>query len=118
MQTLTIPKAESSHAGLAPGCKASRARSFYLQILAWAFTIANSVRVVSYIPMVLAIHASGDSSQHSILTWGTWLAANLTMSAWQFESNDHRVDRIVAVAFLNASMCLVTLAVIVWYRMV
>lgn len=93
------------------------ARKAYLAALTWAFTLFNSVRVLSYLPTLLAIHTSGDSSQHSLWTWLTWLGANVTMAAWLHEQNGQRADRAVIVNVSNACMCLATVAVIVAYRL-
>jgi len=91
-------------------------RSTYLAALTWAFTLFNSLRVVSYLPTMWAIQASGDSSQHSLWTWGTWLGANLTMAAWLYEQNGQRLDRAVIVNFGNAAMCAVTVVLIAAHR--
>ena len=91
-------------------------RSTYLAALTWAFTLFNSLRVVSYLPTMWAIQASGDSSQHSLWTWGTWLGANVTMAAWLYEQNGQRLDRAVIVNFGNAAMCAVTVVLIAAHR--
>ncbi len=92
-------------------------RERYLLLLTWSFTFFSSVRVLSYLPTLWAIHASGDSSQHSALTWATWLGANLTMAAWLHEHNGRRVGRAVWVNLANAAMCSATLALICWHRL-
>ena len=92
-------------------------RGRYLTLLGWAFTISSSVRVVAYLPTVWAIVVSGDSSQHSLWTWCTWFASNLTMSLWLRERNGGRFCRAAAVSLGNASMCGLTLALIVWFRL-
>ncbi len=91
-------------------------RDLRLQALTWAFAFFNSVRVLAYLPTAWAIFASGDSSQHSLWTWFTWLGANATMAAWLHEHNGHRVDKAVVVNIGNALMCLATLIVILAYR--
>jgi hypothetical protein len=90
--------------------------ALYLALLTWTFTLFNSVRVLSYVPTMWAIHLSRDSSQHSLWTWLAWLGANATMAAWLYEHNGRHVDRAVAVNIGNAGMCLVTLLLIVVYR--
>ncbi len=82
-----------------------------------AFALFNALRVVSYFPTFWAIHASGDSSQHSLWTWCTWLGSNLTMSLWLRERNGGHFCRAAAVSMGNASMCGLTLATIVWFRL-
>lgn len=91
-------------------------RRMYLTVLTWAFTLFNSVRVAAYLPTIWAIHASGDSSQHSLWTWITWVGANATMAAWLYEQNGHRLNRAVVVNIGNAVMCLGTVLLIVAYR--
>jgi hypothetical protein len=49
----------------------------YLAVLTWLFTLFNSVRVLAYLPTLLAVFNSGDSSQHSLLTWGSISASQL-----------------------------------------
>ena len=91
-------------------------RSLYLTVLTWTFTAFNSIRVLGYLPTILAIMASRDSSQHSVLTWITWLGANGTMAAWLYEQNGQRLSKAVMVNIGNTTMCLITTTVIVWYR--
>ena len=77
--------------------QSSPTRATYLRVLAWAFTLFNSVRVAAYLPTMWAICQSGDSSQHSLWTWCTWLGANATMAAWLYETHGRRIDRVVMV---------------------
>jgi hypothetical protein len=88
----------------------------YLTVLTWAFTLFNSLRVASYLPTLWVIHASGNSDQHSLVTWLTWFGANATMAAWLYEQNERRVNRAVTVNIGNAAMCLATLLLIVAHR--
>lgn len=92
-------------------------RALYLSLLTWTFTLFNSVRVAGYLPTLWAIHASGDSSQHSLWTWLTWVGANATMAAWLYEQNGQRCNRAVVVNIGNASMCLATVLLILAYRL-
>ena len=92
-------------------------RATYLRLLTWAFTLFNSVRMFAYAPTIWAICSGGDSSQHSLWTWCTWLGANATMAAWLLEQNEGRVNKAVIVNIGNAAMCLTTVAVIVACRL-
>ena len=92
------------------------ARTAYLALLTWAFTLFSSLRAVSYLPTMWAIQVNGDSSQHSLWTWCTWLGANATMAAWLYEHNGQRLGRAVLVNIGNALMCPVTVALIVANR--
>jgi hypothetical protein len=85
-------------------------------VLTWAFSLLNSLRTLSYLPTIWAIQTSGDSSQHSLWTWCTWLGANLTMAAWLYEQNGQHVGRAVLVNLSNAAMCALTVAVIATHR--
>jgi len=94
----------------------SPTRATYLRVLAWAFTLFNSVRVAAYLPTMWAICQSGDSSQHSLWTWCTWLGANATMAAWLYETHDRRIDRVVMVNAGNAAMCAAVVVLILAQR--
>ncbi len=93
------------------------ADTLYRTLLTWAFTLFNSVRVVSYLPTLWAIYTSGNSSQHSLWTWLTWFGANATMAAWLYENQGRRCNAAIAVNIGNATMCFVTAMLIVLYRM-
>jgi hypothetical protein len=81
-----------------------------------AFTAMNALRVLAYLPTLLAIHASGHADQHSLFTWLTFCGANITMALWLHEQHG-RVDRAVAVNALNALMCASIAALIAWTRL-
>jgi hypothetical protein len=91
-------------------------RERYLVVLTWSFTFFSSVRVLSYLPAMWAIWQQGDSSQHSLLTWATWLGANLTMAGWLHEHNGRCMNRAVGVNLCNAAMCAASLVLIVAFR--
>ncbi len=110
------PGAEMPSAGARSAAQVSVLRQRYLKALTWAFTLFNSVRALAYLPTIWTIHTSGDSSQHSLWTWIIWLGANATMSAWLFEHNGGRANRAVLVNAGNASMCLLTIVIILRYR--
>lgn len=103
-------------AGAVAARPAGSVRNVYLALLTWAFTVFNSVRVFSYLPTLWAIHNRGDSSQHSLVTWLTWLGANATMALWLYEHNGQRCNRAVMVNIGNAVMCLATSVLITWHR--
>ena len=104
---------------MTPHLLAARAKSrpaAYLTALNWSFAFFNSTRLVTYLPTMWAIHASGDSSQHSLLTWLSWVGANASMAAWLYESNQRRLNKAVAINLGNALMCLATTVLIGYYR--
>lgn len=94
----------------------SRSGSAYLTVLSWAFAVCNSTRLITYLPTMWAIHVSGDSSQHSLMTWLAWFGANVTMAAWLFERNGRRFDCTVGISSGKALMCAATSALICFYR--
>jgi len=61
--------------------------------------------------------ASGDSSQHSLLTWFTFFGGNSTMAAWLWEQNGRRCNAAIAASGGNALMCVVIIAVVTWTRL-
>lgn len=88
-----------------------------LRLLTWAFMLFNSARVLAYLPTLWAIHASGDSSQHSLWTWCTWLGANATMAAWLYEQQGKTMNPVVLFNIFNAGLCGATALVIVAHRL-
>ena len=92
------------------------ARSRYLLLLSWAFALFSTLRLFAYLPTLGAILASGDSSQHSLWTWGTWLGANLTMAARLYEQSGRRPNWTAAANLGNAHMCAAAVVLICWYR--
>ncbi len=90
--------------------------SRYLRLLTLAFTVFSFLRVVSYLPAMLAIWQQGDSSQHSVLTWLIWTGSNLTMCAWLFEQNGRRMNGASWVCLANTSMCACSLALVLAFR--
>lgn len=87
-------------------------RQRYLTSLGYLFVFFSTVRVFAYLPTLWAVVQSGDSSQHSLLTWFTWAGANLTMAAWLYEQQGQRWNRAVTVNLVNATMCVATFVAI------
>lgn len=100
-----------------PRHRPGQLRRGYLAALTWAFTLFNTLRMLAYLPTIWAIQASGDSGQHSLWTWCTWLGANATMAAWLYEQNGQRLSRAALVNGGNALMCGATVLLIVAHRM-
>ena len=103
-------------AGAPPHPQARPLHARYLLVLTWAFTLFSSARLVSYLPTLWAIHCSGDSSQHSLWTWATWVGSNAAMAAWLFEHNHRHFNKAIVVTVGNSVMCLGTCILIIWYR--
>ncbi len=91
-------------------------RAGYFKALAVAFTAFNALRVVAYLPTMWTLIQSGQSDQHSLLTWLNWMGANATMAAWLYEHNGRRFDRTVLINICNALMCAATVVLIAWFR--
>jgi hypothetical protein len=94
-----------------------RARDTYLAWLGGAFALFNSIRIFAYMPTMVALLETGDSSQHSLLTWLCFLGGNTTMALWLWEQNGRRCNRAIAVNAGNAAMCLAIVTVILWTRL-
>ena len=114
---MTAPTAAQQPLDRSPCAGRARARALYLRVLAWAFALFSTVRLAAYLPTVWAILQTGDSAQHSLWTWVTWTGANATMAAWLYEHNGQRLDKAIAVNIGNSAMCLITTAVIIWFRL-
>ena len=91
-------------------------RRVYLKSLVVAFTLLNSCRILAYLPTLLAIYSTGNSSQHSLWTWCIWCGSNLTTAAWLYEKEGCRMNRVAAVSLGNALMCAIAVALILAYR--
>jgi hypothetical protein len=88
----------------------------YQRGLFGAFALFNALRVVSYFPTFWAIHASGDSSQHSLWTWFIWSGSNLLTGLWHLERQQRRLDCTAAVLLVNAAMCAAAFVLVAAYR--
>ncbi len=91
--------------------------SRYLVVLGTAFALFGTLRLVSYLPTLVAIVASGDSQQHSLWTWGIWLGSNLTMALWLREQHGGRWTSAALLSGVNAAMCAATVTVILAFRL-
>ncbi|CAL94254.1 hypothetical protein [Azoarcus olearius] len=109
MTTVTAPQ-------LAAG--AARSRAGAPGLLAWTFALFNGLRIVAYLPTILALWESGLSDQHSLLTWFIFLGANTTMSIWLYEQEGRRVNRAVVINAVNAVMCAAICLLVAWTRWV
>ena len=96
-----------------PRASASR----YVSVLGGAFALFGTLRLISYLPTLIAIANSGDSSQHSLWTWGIWFGSNLTMSLWLREQSGRWTHASVLSA-VNASMCASVFTLIAAIRLV
>lgn len=110
----------TAHTGVHPTAHATGtippATTAYLHLLNWCFAIFSSTRLLTYLPTMWAIHSSGDSNQHSLLTWFAWVGSNATMAAWLFEQNGRRFNKAIAVTCGNSLMCAGTCVLILIYR--
>jgi hypothetical protein len=92
-----------------------RWRAVYVALLGGAFAFFNTVRLATYLPTLWTIHESGQSDQHSLVTWASWMLANLSTALWLVEKSG-RVDGVAALSFGNALMCAAVLLLIACYR--
>ena len=94
----------------------SDSRQKYRRVLRWVTNLFGSLRVFTYVPTIITLWASADSSQYSLLTWGAWVVANASLTASIYEQNGRKIDNLVLVNSCNAFMCLVTVVVIFYLR--
>lgn len=99
-----------------PDAGSKGAPTLYLRLLTWCFVFFSSTRLLTYLPTLWAIHHSGDSSQHSLLTWAAWVGSNSVMAAWLYEHNGQQMNRAIAVTTSNAVMCGLACVLIVYHR--
>lgn len=88
----------------------------YLALLDGCFTVFSSLRLLTYLPTMWAIHESGHSGQHSLVTWLVWTAANAVMGASLYERSGRTVNKLVLVNAANATQCLLMSLLVAWYR--
>jgi len=85
--------------------------------LVWTFTIFNFLRIVAYLPTIEAILVTGESDQHSLLTWVIFFGANVTMCCWLYEEAGRRLNQAGLTNCGNAFMCGVICLLITWTRL-
>lgn len=107
----------STPAARAPSRAQTITHSRYLTALGALFAFFSSARVLAYLPTIWAVVASGDSSQHSLVTWLTFFGGNSTMAVWLWEHNGRRCNAAIAASGGNSLMCLAIIAVVIWTRL-
>lgn len=91
-------------------------KPIYRRLLDWSTNLFGSIRVFTYVPTIMTLIASADSSQYSLVTWSAWVMANASMTASIYETNGRKLNNLVLVNGGNTLMCLATMAVIYYYR--
>lgn len=66
-------------------------------LLIWTFTIFNFLRILAYLPSIEAILVTGESAQHSLLTWLIFFGANVTMCCWLYAEAGRRFNQRTSV---------------------
>ena len=88
----------------------------YRRLLNWSTNLFGGIRVLMYVPTIMMLVASSDSSQYNLMTWTAWVMANATLTASIYENSGRKLTNLVLVNAGNTLMCLVTMAVIWYYR--
>ena len=67
------------------GCKPARRTVARARLVGRGIAAFNVMRLLAYLPVIWAIHASGLSTQHASLAWLSWAGAFATLAAclWQ-----------------------------------
>lgn len=82
--------------------------SMYVTVVAWVFMLTNSLRVLTYLPMIRKLLRPGIAAEcQSQLTWLLWATANLSMSLHLFELAGRELNDAVALTGANTLMCCV-----------
>jgi hypothetical protein len=85
--------------------------SIYVTVVAWAFLLTNSLRVLTYLPMIRRLLRPGIAAEcQSQITWLLWASANLSMTLHLFELNKRELNDAVALTGANTLMCCIC-----WY---
>ncbi|OZI31095.1 hypothetical protein CAL29_24480 [Bordetella genomosp. 10] len=100
-----------------PMTPATATRGIYRRCLSRLTNFFGAIRVVTYVPTILALCESGNSSQYSIATWLLWIAANVTMTVSLWEQNDRKPNNLIVINLFNTMMCLITIGFIAYFRL-
>lgn len=85
--------------------------SMYATGVAWVFMLTNSLRVLTYLPMMRKLLRPGIAAEcQSQLTWLLWATANLSMTLHLFELAGREINGAVGLTAANTLMCCVC-----WY---
>jgi hypothetical protein len=73
-------------------------------LIGWAYMLANTGRVLSYVPQIAAVWRSRDGARSiSLLTWSYWTFSHLTATLYAaFVVDD---GKLVGVSLGNLSCC-------------
>ena len=111
-----------SHHALANGCRHANGEGgsmdgFLTQGLIGLYVLTNGLRVLSYVPQIVAV-ARDHSGAHAIAlsTWTFWTIANATTSLYAFRVPGDVLLAVISAA--NAICCLTVVAIVVYKRRV
>lgn len=102
---------------LAPATAGTPRVVTYRAMLDHLFAGFNLARLLAYLPTIGAVLANGNSNQHSLWTWLTFLGSNATMAVWLWEHNGRSVNRAIVTSACNSLMCAAIVAAILWTRL-
>lgn len=72
--------------------------------IAWFYLITNTLRVVTYVPQIVAVMRSQDGARAvSLFTWGSWMVANGAAILYALLLRDFFFMAISSINFLGCS---------------
>jgi hypothetical protein len=106
-----VVRALSPRLNVGTDVETSSSASVYVTAVAWVFMLTNSLRVLTYLPMIRRLLRPGIAAEcQSQLTWLLWATANLSMSLHLFELAGRELNDAVFLTGANTLMCCVC-----WY---
>jgi hypothetical protein len=80
---------------------------FYVEAVAWVFSVSNACKMLTYLPMVHTLSKPGASADgQNELTWFLWVVCNVTTALYAFELAQRSFNALAIFSILNALMCL------------
>lgn len=84
-------------------------------LIGWAYVLANTCRVASYVPQILAVWRCQDGAQSvSLVTWSYWTVSHCT--AVLYAGLVIADAKLLAVSIGNLASCAIVVALIVVRR--
>lgn len=99
----------------APTTPALTADAVIEPILIGAYALTNSLRIVGYLPQIVAVMRASDRAEAvSLATWTFWTVANMTTTAYSAVILEDFLT--MAVFSGNSVCCAVVVSIVAWKR--